>query len=273
MRPIVLSLFLSIAVLVPRLGNAQMYYRPTPSPEVTAANASWQINGEPVFYQGDFYYPSTPTVYFDGNVMRRTGVYQGVPLYVDATLEPGSMVYVPIGGNVMRPYERKRYGDLAGTVGSRTGWYPIQRDVELSASSGAIGLQTPALASPEQPVMPEAIRVQTAAATMSGTFNATGTFTTGGAAQQPALMPGTPEQPTPARRIESVPPPQSNAGIWIEFNGARWYSAGPAVPHVDDRFVQIGDYHGFPVYRERNGPSNEIWVLSVNGGPLAPYRR
>src|SRR5205807_585862 len=137
MRPMVLALFLSIPLLLPKLGNAQAYNLPTPSPQVTAANSLWQINGEPVFFEGDVYYPAGPTVFFDGNVMYRSGVYRGVPLYVDATLTPGSYVYVPIGGNVMRPYERKRYGALAGTTGSRTPSFPIQRDVELSASSGA----------------------------------------------------------------------------------------------------------------------------------------
>src|SRR5436853_2777834 len=137
MRPLVLSLFLFMMVLFPKLGNAQAYFLPTPPPQVTAANASWQINGEPVFYQGDFYFAAAPTVYFDGNVMKRTGVYRGIPLYEDSSLVPYSIVYVPVGGNVMRPYERKRYGELAGTVGSRAPWYPIQRDVEVSASSGA----------------------------------------------------------------------------------------------------------------------------------------
>src|SRR4051812_46857087 len=95
--------------------RAQVYSYPTPPPQVTSANTSWQAQGEPVFYQGDLYYPTGPTVFFDGNVMTRTGVYRGVPLYEDATLQPYSIVYVPIGRNVMRPYERVRAGELAGT--------------------------------------------------------------------------------------------------------------------------------------------------------------
>jgi hypothetical protein len=276
MRRVITGVFLILAVLLPKTGNAQAYMLPTPSPQVTAANASWQMNGEAVFYEGDFYFPSAPTVYFDGNVMKRVGVYRGVPLYVDATLVPYSVVYLPIGGNVMRPYERKRYGEIVGTVGSRTPWYPIQRDVELSASSGAVGIQTPPIGPLELPVLPEAIQVQTPTTSMVGTFNASGVFTTApSAAGQPApsiAAPPPAEAPRPTR-VESVPPPRSNAGIWIEFSGARWYSAGQAVPFFDDRFVQIGDYHGFPVYRLKNGPSNEIWVPAVIGGPVAPYRR
>jgi len=268
MRPTVLAVFLSIAVLVPKLGNAQAYNLPTPSPEVTAANALWQINGEPVFFEGDFYFPTGPTVYFDGNVMRRSGVYRGVPLYVDATLTPGSYVYVPIGGNLMRPYERKRYGQLAGTTGSYTPSFPIQRDVELA---GAVGPYPYAIGPAEPPVVPEAIQVPTPAP-MVGSFSASGTFTTSASGAAGASSPSI-VAPTQPSHIESIPAPRSNAGIWVEFNGGRWFSAGPAVPYFEDRFVQIGDYRGFPVYRLRNGPSNEIWIPAVTDGPLAPYRR
>jgi hypothetical protein len=271
MRPVVLGVFLTLAVLVPKLGNAQVYMLPTPAPQVTAASASWQLNGEPVFYQGDFYFPSAPTVFFDGNVMKRTGVYRGVPLYEDSTLSPYSIVYVPIGGNVMRPYERKRYGELAGTVGSRTPWYPIERDVEVSASSGAIGIQTPPLGSLEQPVVPEAIAPPPPAPSpVVGTFSATGTFSTSGSTAASGLSGPDRSQP---RRVESIPPPQSNAGVWIEFNGARWFAGGNAQPYAEDRFVQVGDYYGFPVYRVRNGPSNEIWIPTFANGMLGLYRR
>src|SRR5687767_7786888 len=143
MRPYLMSFFLSVAVLVPNVGIAQVYQLPTPLPAVTAASADWQISGRPIFHAGNFYYPAGATVFFDGNVMYRTGVYLGVPLYVDATLEPYSIVYVPIGRNVMRPYERRRQGELVGMVGSRTPSFPIQRDIELSAASLAPGFQTP----------------------------------------------------------------------------------------------------------------------------------
>src|SRR5713226_6058661 len=99
MRGFMVGVAVSVAVLVPKLGNAQAFHLPTPPPQVTAASSSWQINGEPLFYAGSFYYPAGPTVFFDGSVMVRTGVYNGVPLYADATLEPYSIVYVPIGGN------------------------------------------------------------------------------------------------------------------------------------------------------------------------------
>src|SRR5919112_3838065 len=112
MRRLMLSFFLSVAVLVPNVGIAQVYQFETPPPQVTAAGASWQVSGRPIFYAGSFYYPAGPTVFFDGNVLVRSGVYEGVPLYSDTTLEPYSMVFVPVGGTVMRPYERLRAGEL-----------------------------------------------------------------------------------------------------------------------------------------------------------------
>ena len=43
--------------------------------------------------------------------MVRTGHYNGVPLYADATRDPYSVVYVPIGRGQLKPYERLRRGE------------------------------------------------------------------------------------------------------------------------------------------------------------------
>src|SRR5438132_1268539 len=232
MREFRLSLFLSMVLLVPKLGNAQVYSFLTPPPAVTAAGTSWQASGEPVFYAGNIYYPTGPTVFFDGAVMVRTGVYRNIPLYEDSTIEPYSIVFVPIGGNVMRPYERRRSGELAGTVGSRMPSFPIERDVEVSARSGLIGIQTPPLGPAERTVLPEAARSQATTMQVNGTFTASGSFTTtsgGGsiAVQSPSGQAAAvqPAGQAPAQRIESIPAPQSNSGIWIEFDGARWSTA------------------------------------------------
>jgi hypothetical protein len=61
--------------------------------------------------------------------------------------------------------------------------------------------------------------------------------------------------------------------VWLEFDGARWYSAGEAAPFTPDRFEPAGMYRGFPVYREKGGSANRIWVSVVLDGPLAPYVR
>ena len=257
MRPFVLGVVSTVALLMPNVGKAQALLLPTPPPQVTAQRALWQLNGEAVFFEGDYYFPTGPTVYFDGRVMVRSGVYRGVQLYTDATLQPYSMVFVPIGGTVMRPYERRRAGELAGTVGSRMPSFPIQRDVEVSTSTLGSGIQTPPIGPGEPPVVPEE----------------NGVRGTTGAAALPVVRPAAPIERTRARTIETIPPPQSNRGAWIQFNGARWYHAGASVPFSADRFTPIGEYHGFPVYRDTGGKSDDIYIPSVPGGLLAPYRK
>jgi hypothetical protein len=78
-----------------------------------------------------------------------------------------------------------------------------------------------------------------------------------------------------ARRsaVQSVPPPTRNTGISIEFQGARWVSDGAAVTFTPYRFVPVGDYHGFPVYRDQQGDGDTIYVTVVSDGPVAPYSR
>ena len=74
--------------------------------------------------------------------------------------------------------------------------------------------------------------------------------------------------------VESIPRPSGTNGIWLYFNGGRYYSAGAAVPFSPDRFTLVGQHEGFPVYRDKNGNANEIWVAVINGGgPVAPYLR
>ena len=100
MRGITLIFFFSVAALVPTVGSGQVYRSATPPPQVTAAGADWQLPGPADLYAGSLYYPSRPNAFFDQGVMARVGTYKGVPLYTDSTLEPSSIVYVPIGGNV-----------------------------------------------------------------------------------------------------------------------------------------------------------------------------
>ena len=262
MRSSLVAIALTMVAMVPRNGNAQAYSLPTPPPQITAAGADWQVRGDPVFYAGNFYYPVGPSVFFDGNVMVRTGVFRGVPLYVDATADPYGVVYVPIGGNVVRPYERHREGELTGTVGNRAPSFPIARDVDRSVMSGRSSLLTPPVGVTIEPdVLPE---------------RAWPVATGGRSVPSPSSGEdaASPESARPARTgIESIPGPRANNGVWLEFEGVRYYSAGVAVTYAPDRFEQIGDHRGFPVYRDLNGPAGEIFVAAVKNGPLAPYRR
>ena len=77
---------------------------------------------------------------------------------------------------------------------------------------------------------------------------------------------------TRPRRIESEPPPSAGFnGIWVSFEGRRWFAAGQPEAYSSDRFVPAGADNGAVVYRERNGSANRIWVPVVTGGLLTPY--
>jgi hypothetical protein len=247
-----LALFLFVTVLLSNHGIAQVYSLPTPPPQVNAANETWQLNGEPVMSDGYVYYPAGPTVFFDGNAMARTGVYRGIPLYQDRFLEPHSIVYVPIRNTVMRPYERRREGELAGTTGSRTPSFPVQIASPVTVRAGSTYpspefLYPPPIVAEAAPpfVLPE----------------------------QPPLAaiapPAASARPTQVR-ITAAAKAAPRSDVWIEFNGARWYKGGAAVSFDPARFVRAGEYHGFPVYRAKSG-GKEIYVSAVADGGLTPY--
>ncbi len=86
---------------------AQLTMHPTPRPIVTATNDEWFMLRLPIQFGGELYYPAGPDVFFDEDVMVRTGHHDGVPLYVDATLEAYSVIFVPMERGLMRPYKRR----------------------------------------------------------------------------------------------------------------------------------------------------------------------
>jgi len=218
------SVLLAAAVLLPAAGSAQIDQFRSSAPQVTASNASWQINSEPIVLHGLVFFPTREYRLFDGQVMAQIGIYQGVPVYADTTLEPWSLVYVPVGRDRMRVWKPSR-GELAPSTS--TAWAPL-------------------------PIEPRAIEEKPV----------------GTAGTIPLPASGTVSPPrTPDRR------PPSRMSVWLEFEGSRWYSAGAAASFEPDRFRPIGAYHGFPVYREINGPTNRIWISVVADGPVAPYER
>jgi len=259
MRSFVPSLVLTVAVLFPKVGNAQVYQFRTPPPEVSAANASWQVNSEPIILQGIVYYPTREYRIFDGQVMAQISIYQGVPVYTDTTLEPWSIVYVPVGRDRMRAWERPRDRELTGTSGSRVASFPTR---PASVAVPMIAATTPATV--PAAVVPEERPVGTAGTIIPSAVGA-------------MAAPRAPDRVRPTRTtLETIPPiPRSRSvtGVWLEFNGNRWYSAGAAVPFKPDRFTPIGEYRGFPVYRDNSGDSDRIWVSVVQDGPLAPYEK
>ena len=269
MRAAVPVLLLLSALALPTDGNAQVYRSETAPPAVTAANAPWQVNGEPLFHAGSFYYPAGATVFFDGKVMVRTGSYGGVPIYADVTLEPYSIVLVPVGRGLMQPYERRRDGELAGTVGSRVPSFPIARDVETSAGLEFEREPSRVLDGGARGIDPDYVLVpRSALADRRPVPQPDEPFVAAG-----AVMVSPPARTASSAPSVALPVRSSVEGMWVDFGGARWFSAGKSVARDSAQFEAVGDYRGFPVYRERGGPESRIYVTIVKDGPLAPFER
>jgi hypothetical protein len=236
MRAYVLSFFLTVAVLLPNTARAQVMQIRTPAPEVTAATAAWQLNGEPIIVGGLVYNPTRETRMFDGQVMTQIDVYERVPIYADTTREPFTVLYVPVTRDLMRAYERPPVSAFAATPGRTAAPIPLGGSTVVA--------------------LPQEERI----------VGTTGTIVSSPA---PSAAPS-----RPRRTIdESIPRPRVRNGVWVEYKGARWYSDGASTSYLPERFTQIGEYRGFPVYRDRTGTGDEIWIAVVNGGPIAPYAR
>jgi hypothetical protein len=236
MRAFVLGCFAIVTVLVPKVGSAQGSPHRTAPPQVNAATADWQLNSEPIIVSSTLFQATRATRMFDGQVMVQVGVYQRVPVYADVTLEPNSVVYVPVARNQLRVYERRRDHDLAATTGSRTPSFPVESSSTAPAAERAVGT--------------------------------TGTIVPAGVGAANAVP------HAPRTVMETIQRPRGGSnGVWLDFVGVRWYSSGASASYSADRFTKVGEYRGFPVYVETVGSKDTIWVQVTNGGPLAPYAR
>jgi hypothetical protein len=243
MRGFRLGFVLTVAVLVPNIGNAQVFKSPTPPPEKTAAGASWLINGQPIMVGGITYYPTRAFRQFDPEVLVQTGRFDGVPVYSDTTIEVNSEIYIPVASTQLRVYERRREGELAGTTGSHVPRFPVET--------------------------PDVVAADDATATSDLAVATGGTVVPRAVADAAVLT----DRARPRRNVMTAVPAGATNGVWLPFNGARWYSDGPAVSFSPDRFEPVGEYHGFPVYRDKTSDSDDIWVSVVKDGPLAPYKK
>jgi hypothetical protein len=187
--------------------------------------------------------------------------FDGVELYQDATLEPHSIVYVPIGRGLLQPYERRRTGDLAGTTGSRAPSFPVSSPGDVEPEREALTEQD--LAVPvgtsgyvvgrEESCVPCDCRCTSVADTVS----------TSASVPTPAA---------PAGPLRTARQPEGNRGLWVPFDGHVYVADGQAEAFEAGTFATAGEYAGFPVYR-RSAEDNRIYIPSVDGGLLAPYRR
>ena len=268
-----MAVFVLVLLLVATPAFAQMQSRPTDAPVVNAAGETWYQLREPLQIGGDLFYHAGAAVFFNGNVMVRTGHYNGVPLYVDATVDSNSIVLLPIGQGRMQPYERPRRGGLSGSAGNRLSAFPIRllgesavtmtgmtgmtamtavAPTQLPYSMGAIATFTPepmrfpAIAPPPLVFTPIA---STAIAVPAAVVSA------------PPFLPKIIISPTPA---------ENNDGVWLQFDNQRWVVGGRAEARTSD-LQQVGTHAGFPVLR-RAGTEDMIYLPSRDG-LVAPYRR
>jgi hypothetical protein len=247
--------------------TAQVVIQPTSNPTVTAENEPWYLNGEPVTHAGSLYYPAGPRVYFNGNEMVRSGFYMGIPLYTRTTIEPYSVVYLPVGPGVMQPYERPRIGALAETSGSIASALRPMQESTVTGTSGSPMLQAAGPASQTTTTIPVYIPPP-------------GPVGTTGSASSPEADPvertaASGNLPAPVRRARIGGVPQGSNSIFIEFQGVRYYKAGAAETIDTSRMSRAGTYAGVPVWTAPGSGEGVIYVpVTQQGGPLAvPYSR
>ncbi len=264
-----------VAALFPAVSaRAQAITNSTPAPIVTADGEPWYLSGEPLTYEGNVYYPAGPLTAFNRNEMVRSGFYRGIPLYARTTYEPWSVVFVPLSGGFMQPYIRRRSGEIAGTLGSTNPGLPIDRDDTSRALTSAPQAPGPPTGLADTPID----RVAGAAPAQPAPIGTAGRADRGTAAVGTA---GTTAPPAPAasrvvvrpRPLVTAARPTGVNGVYVEFDSARWYSAGSAL-ELDSSFRRIGEYHGFPVYGRGEDRSTIYIPVAANVRALvAPYSK
>lgn len=261
------ALPLVLSVLLSSTAFAQATWQPSSPPLVTAENTTWYQAGEPLLWNGDYYYPAGAAQGFNPYQMVRTGSFRGIPLYSDATIEPYSIVFVPLNGGRMQPYERRRTGALAGTTGSRAPSLPTTTSAEgmfpslaqavgppdFARSYDVASVFDPGLASPRPSPAVESAPIPAAGPTALGTSGAAS---------------------APSRPVTTILPPTGLNTIWVEFDGQRWYASGQhSIAYDAARLNVIGTYHGWTVYALKDdGERRTIYIPSIPGR-LAPYTR
>ena len=236
-------------------GAAQIMVRPTPDPIVTAESETWYLNGNPITFAGNIYYPTGPDIYFKPYEMVRSGDYNGVPLYSRTTIEPWSIVYVPLPGRVMKPYERRRTGELVGTVGSSLPSFPVVHSLTEAEYALAQAPTSPMLGATvyersQLPVL--VVEVQPPAPVPTAT-----------AGSAPEAPPGP---------LVSAKLPEGLDGIFIEYRDRRWFASGHAQELDTSQFVMVGDYRGFAVYRKGDDERTIYVAVAKSARELvAPY--
>jgi hypothetical protein len=262
-----IRLLLASAVLLSAAGtsSAQLNIQPTSAPLVTAEGEAWFRAGEAIVFSGGLYYPAGALIHFLPNEMVRTGMYRGVPLYSRTTIEPFSVVFVPVSGGLMQPYERRRDFDMAGTQGSSAPAISpaLSPSVGPTTSASPYGAPSPLMAQAAAPpvigspiLFDEPLRAPVSESPAPTQPPATAT--------QPVATTGA--APLPIRRGAA------NA-IYMEFDNTKWFISGQPVTLDLSTMTQIGETEGFPVYAKAPGASTVYVPISRGSESFAPYSR
>jgi hypothetical protein len=255
-RTCVAMMTLALGLAATRPADSQVMLQQMSTPTVTAETASWYLDGLPIVYGGNLYYPAGAQVFFNASEMVRSGFYAGIPLYTRTTIEPYSIVYVPLAGGRMQPYERPRTGELTGTAGSAPTLLPTpaatvppaglapQAPVAASGTTTSIDMQWP------RPMVAEPVPPARRPAEEPGVVGTTGV----------AAAPWRPSHVSIGGKPSGV-----NA-MFIEFEGRQWYPAGAPRPFDAARMTRVGDFHGFTVFAAGTGVKDEIYIPSTRGG-------
>lgn len=254
--------------------SANLAFAQTSPPLVTAEHEAWYQSGEPLTYEGNFYYPTGPLTAFNRNEMVRSGFYRGIPLYTRTTWEPYSVVFVPLPGGYMQPYQRRRAGEIGGTIGSIGPGLPVERaNTSRTLTSGlqAAGPPTnlPDTLTGRPPGVGEPGSVGTSGVAATSVVGAGDSVAS--EAHRTANDGRVVVLPRPHPLITIARPSGIN-GAFVEFNDARWYSRGPTV-ELDSNYTRIGDYRGFPVYARAGGDTSMIFIPVTTDARslLTPY--
>jgi hypothetical protein len=240
--------------------ETQIKLQPTQPPTVTAENEPWYQMREPVIFAGEYYYPAGAAIHFLPNEMVPSGLFRGVPLYSRTTIEPNSVVFVPIGGGMMQPFERRRTGDLVGTTGSAPPALPVD-------------MSSPSTPRPIQAAGPPVVSTQPVEEPPLGTY-ATDLLArsreSAGASNASAAAAGR----VTASRTTQAPKPAPSKGIFVEFEHEHWYSTGHPRTLNPASLKKVGELNGFPVFTARDSNGATIYIpIAKDADAYASYTK
>jgi hypothetical protein len=238
-----------VATLLSTDALAQVVYQPTSTPIVTAEGATWFLNGEAITWDGGIYAPAGAIRPFEENVMVRSGVFRGIPLYTDSTLQPLSYVFVPLRGGWMQPYERRAF--IFSQAGQAAGPPSFGPALVLAASAPTAPLPAMVVATDTGAAPAPAVTPTAPVSSVVGTSGRT-----------PVSAP---------RAVTTAVPPTGTNAIWIEFDGRRWYAAEDSIDYDAARLNEIGTYRGWTVYAMKGAGEPRTIYIPSRPGVLAAY--